>query len=480
MAACAADRARSVLRSPVRSLLIAILVGLPVAAATFADVISHTFSSPALTAQQMVGSADGAITVTAARRFPATTRAGSPTGRQQPAPQRDPAGVDVAALLPRGSQLAPMPRYQPVQLRIGRQVVRTRILLGDVRQPLQGFLLRLPGGQPGLAGECLLTHSSQGRLHLLDGDRLRAGRCDHRSTAGRPCRWRASRVIPRASPASRSWLVPIRHRQGRRDSLAPRRLCLRRPERGHDALPDVPRRPTSGDSAGRARTQPRRARSRSHHARGAAATCTPHTTRRHARCPWVRRAHQRARPAGGRPARRCGLRGRGAPAGARAGPRGRERRRRSRHPEDRADPGARPEPARGGPGVATGVATAVLGRPLWERLADTEIAGWAFAPREIAAAALAGTLSGLAAAVVPAVFAGRMLTVDALAARFSHGRSARNGRGTTGVVLLVAGVASGLLALAPAGHRTSRRTSARCRRRRSPAATWPRRRRTAR
>ena len=69
-------------------------------------------------------------------------------------------------------------------------------------------------------------------------------------------------------------------------------------------------------------------------------------------------------------------------------------------------------------GVAAGFAIAFAGRPLWERLADSEITGWAFGPAEIAVAALVGLLSGLAAAVLPALGAGRMRPVNALAGRF--------------------------------------------------------------
>ena len=59
-------------------------------------------------------------------------------------------------------------------------------------------------------------------------------------------------------------------------------------------------------------------------------------------------------------------------------------------------------------GVATGFAVVVAGRPWWERLADAELPGWTFGPWEIAGAALVGLASGLAAAVLPAIGAGRM------------------------------------------------------------------------
>ena len=67
---------RTVMRSRARSLLIAILVGLPVAGATYADVLARTYSSHERDAQRTVGSADGAVTVTTAPTgWAATTRA---------------------------------------------------------------------------------------------------------------------------------------------------------------------------------------------------------------------------------------------------------------------------------------------------------------------------------------------------------------------------------------------------------------------
>ena len=96
-------------------------------------------------------------------------------------------------------------------------------------------------------------------------------------------------------------------------------------------------------------------------------------------------------------------------------------------------------------GVAFGFAVAFAGRPLWERVADSEITSWSFGPAEIAIAALVGLLSGLAAAVVPALGAGRMRPVDALAGRFRATPRARRRGALAGAVLLVVGASCGLL-----------------------------------
>lgn len=139
--------------------------------------MARTFSSPQLQAQHIVGAADGAVTVTHEMRLagydahwlaePFSTASG---------PRRDPASVDLASLLPRGTRIAAMPRFQPVDVVSDRGIVRMRILLGDGRQPLQRFLLtRASGSRLPRAGEVLVTRSLAVRLDLLDGDgRLRS------------------------------------------------------------------------------------------------------------------------------------------------------------------------------------------------------------------------------------------------------------------------------------------------------------------
>ena len=96
-------------------------------------------------------------------------------------------------------------------------------------------------------------------------------------------------------------------------------------------------------------------------------------------------------------------------------------------------------------GVAAGFALALGARPLWERFADGAIRSWSFGPWEIAAAALVGLLSGLAAAVVPAVAAGRLRPVDALADRTRVSRASVRRRPPLAAGLLVAGGALALL-----------------------------------
>jgi putative ABC transport system permease protein len=95
-------------------------------------------------------------------------------------------------------------------------------------------------------------------------------------------------------------------------------------------------------------------------------------------------------------------------------------------------------------GVVAGAALAGAARPLWEHFDNAEITSWAYGPFEIAGAALVGLLSGLAAAIIPAIGAGRMRPVDALAERFRTSRAGRRRSTGAGIGLLLAGLACGI------------------------------------
>ena len=97
---------RSVRRSLGRSLLIAALVALPVAGATMADIVARSLSSPERDARRSLGTADARVSVT---EWSALTRTGGPgaTGELAGTGKQDPAKVDLAALLPRGTRIVP-------------------------------------------------------------------------------------------------------------------------------------------------------------------------------------------------------------------------------------------------------------------------------------------------------------------------------------------------------------------------------------
>ena len=438
---------RSILRSRGRSLLIVALVGLPVAAATYADVIAHTFSSPELTAQHMVGSADGALTITAQRRLPGYEPRWLLGQGPEPAPQRDPATVDLRPLLPRGSRLAPMPRYQPVDLRFGHQIVHTRILLGDVRQPLQRFLLRLSAGsrvpQP---GEVVVTRTLAGRLHLLDGDRLRHGAA---VTLVDGLRAPVAGLVRDPSCLSCEQIVALP------GSAIARAARSRTPLAGYayespngspvttpTYLVDLPA-GTDEDALGRELATHGVAlttREALIHAGPRQRSNSPLNTGALVALISALGLLEVVLLAGA--AFAVGARRQVRELGLVAAIGGSERDIR----RIVLAQGLVLSASGAVLGIAAGAVIAVAGRSLWEQLANTEIAGWAFSPAEIAAAALVGTISGVAAAVIPAVGAGRMPPVDALAARFRAGARSGHGQALAGSGFVATGVVCCLLA----------------------------------
>lgn len=92
-------------------------------------------------------------------------------------------------------------------------------------------------------------------------------------------------------------------------------------------------------------------------------------------------------------------------------------------------------------GAVAGAGVAVAGRPLWERATDMAITSWDFPVVVIFVVVAIGVVAGLGAAVVPARTAYRMPVVAALNARF-HAESLRARIPLRGVLLVAAGVAA--------------------------------------
>lgn len=91
-------------------------------------------------------------------------------------------------------------------------------------------------------------------------------------------------------------------------------------------------------------------------------------------------------------------------------------------------------------GLVLSLGAVVAGKPLWERMTGTLITAWQFPWTSIVVIGLLGLFAGLAAAVIPAVTAGRQTPMAALAGRFTVSTTAARIR-KPAVVLLVAGVA---------------------------------------
>lgn len=96
---------RSIRRNLARSILIALLIGLPVAVATFSDVLHRSTSSAATYAHNRLGSADARVVVTPAERITDFRLISEYYGGWSSEGQRDPASVDIAKLLPPGTRI---------------------------------------------------------------------------------------------------------------------------------------------------------------------------------------------------------------------------------------------------------------------------------------------------------------------------------------------------------------------------------------
>jgi putative ABC transport system permease protein len=440
---------RTVRRSPARSLLIALLVAVPVAGATYADIMARTFGSPEREAQRTVGSADAAVTATARKRIAYDPRwlvTQSSSGRLQ----RQPADVDVKALLPAVARSVEMPRTGPIALQRGEGIVRSQVIVGDVREPLHQHLVRLEQGRAPGAGEALLTRELALRMKLLDGDALRSGAsialAGEHTGAAAGAAVRVTGIVRNPTCLSCEQVV-----------VAPGSALVKPSGPGTNYfyglenptyLVDLPD-GISVDALGREL------------AAGGVALTTREALAHPERYPAppgftqvdadsVRALALVAVIVALGLLEVVLLAGTAFAVGAR---------RQTRELGLVAASGGGPRDVRrivlaqglvlgalgAALGVAAGSAVAIAGRPLWERLADAEIAGWSFGPWEIFAGALVGLLSGLAAAVLPAIGAARMRPVNALAGRFRIAGRTRRRSTLAGVALVVVGVACGLI-----------------------------------
>ena len=431
---------RTVLRSRGRSLLIVILVGLPVAGATYADVIARTFSSPAREAHRSLGSADAAVTVTPAERLPAYDPRGAVNGGAVPR-ERDPARVDVEALLPRGTRMVRSPDSLGVALARGTGVVRTRIVAGDVREPLHRHVIALHSGRAPGQGEALVSERLAERLRLLDDGRLRP------DSAVRVLDGPAAQV---SGIVRDPFCLSCELLAGLPGSVVARAARADvRAGRGAAAptyLVDFPQ-GTVVDAVGRELASKGVAlatyEALAHPDRlaGAPTAVTVDELRAVALVALivalgllevVLLAGTAFAVGARRQVRELGL-----VAASGGSPRDIRR--------IVLAQGIVLGAAGAVLGVALGFAVAIGGRSQWERLADAEIVSWEFGLAEVAVAALVGLLSGLAAAVLPAIGAGRMSPVNALAGRFRSAVRARRSGAVAGGALVAVGAACGLL-----------------------------------
>jgi putative ABC transport system permease protein len=164
---------RSVRRHLGRSILIAALIAVPIAGATLMDGLLRTLTGPEHSAYERMGEADGQALVTDHTTLPNWQPGGDPSDGTG---ERKATSVDVERLLPPGSRAVPDLVFGLIRLTEGDRIVRADIDLVPVGDPLTDHIARLDSGRlPKGPDEVLVTEPLAERLGLLDGGEVRAG-----------------------------------------------------------------------------------------------------------------------------------------------------------------------------------------------------------------------------------------------------------------------------------------------------------------
>ncbi|MFC0628227.1 FtsX-like permease family protein [Kribbella deserti] len=168
---------RNARRSLGRSTLIAVLIGLPMMGGAGAAVVAATNDPvPEVGVSQRLGTADAMVHATEYDRLIKTEQPYgvvlSPPENAQPT--RSASSVDVTKLLPAGSLLAPLPEFfGTVQIRVGDTTASYRTLLAGPSSLLEGTYRADEGRLPETGTEVAVTPSLAQQLDLLDGDTLK-------------------------------------------------------------------------------------------------------------------------------------------------------------------------------------------------------------------------------------------------------------------------------------------------------------------
>lgn len=174
---------RATRRSPGRTALVAALIGLPVLGATWLGVVYQS-SSPSgeVLAAQRLGKADAELEVSPYRALeplvdPPLLMSDHPPAPGAEKPVRDPATYDVLPALPPGSKVARV--LQPVgvvEVRGPETKTSVEVIAGNGQDPLAEGTFRLDTGQlPGKTSEVAVSPALADFLALRDGDDLKPG-----------------------------------------------------------------------------------------------------------------------------------------------------------------------------------------------------------------------------------------------------------------------------------------------------------------
>jgi putative ABC transport system permease protein len=175
---------RTTRRALGRTLLVAALIGLPVMAASWIQVVDGATSPDGeALAETVIGQADARLDVSPYKAFAPITNPPSLLGGDRPPaagaedPVRDPSTFDPLPLLPAGTHLArQFVEAGTVEIRGPQVNSSARVTTGDGQSPLTKGTYRLDSGRlPAKVDEVAVTPTLAKYLGILDGDQVRAG-----------------------------------------------------------------------------------------------------------------------------------------------------------------------------------------------------------------------------------------------------------------------------------------------------------------
>jgi putative ABC transport system permease protein len=429
---------RTARRSVGRTLLVAALIGLPVAAATWLGVVNQS-SSPSgeVLARQLMGTADARVEVSqygafaAGTRMPSVNEGGTPApAKGAEKPVRDPATFDVQKVLPAGSKAARLlMETGTAEVRGPKANNSVVVMAGDGQSPLtKGMFRQNSGRMPATPTEVAVSPAFAERLELLSDGKLKPD-ATMTTTDGKQYTVVGLAMTLRAPDQMTAFAIPgsplakvtpgtsATYLVDLPDSVDPSALFTKLNAQGIILMPRVnvvdppPTQYGGGQDAGAKAVMVLVIGFGVLEIVLLAGTAFAVGARRQTRELGLVLA------AGGTPSdiRRIVL-----TQGVLAGAIG----------------------ALSGVAIALGVALA--GRPLWERLLSGLIPEWQIPWKQLAVIAAIGLLAGLAAAIVPALSAGRQSPMAALAGRFMT--SPTNTRlKRPAVVLLAFGIGAAVL-----------------------------------
>src|SRR3954453_7176975 len=410
---------RSVKRDLGRTALVVALVGVPVGAAAMVDGVARTLSSPERQAQRDMGSADltvfgdGDVT----RLLPKGSRAvDAPSSRMGGGGRGRASRMVGIARGAHGVTMADPPG--PALSGVGHFLVqgssRAALLYADARDPMQQGAATVKSGRaPTTANEAMLTQPLATRLNLRVGDSIRSGKGPLTITgiAGSPYCLSCEQVVTLPQGHQGSSAPPLALPRGANPKAVADMLvrhgfhAFQRGENGYSG--------GSGDSLRAAVIIAVIAGFGLLEVVLLAGTAFAVGARRQ-----VRTLGLVAASGGDAKQVRTIVLAQGVVLGALGGI----------------------------AGVALGIAVGLGLRPLWEDLDDAVIPTYVFKPLDLLIIGGVGVAAGLAAAAFPAIGAARMRPVDALSGRFRVSNLTRTATPLAGLVVLGAGIASGLVA----------------------------------